>query len=130
MEGTTNLDHIDMRKVSQSVYGQFGKTSRDTSSTTNSPPSQSTFSGVFSHRSLSGPEFGNDLTNSGILFTHGSNEPNTSAESRVGSGSDKGIKRTRQFTPASAKAIDDEDEPRRSSPRGRNGLAEQIAEAN
>ncbi|KAI0424460.1 hypothetical protein F5Y09DRAFT_139426 [Xylaria sp. FL1042] len=130
MEGTTSLDHIDMRKVSQSVYGQIGKTSRDTSSTTNSPPSQSAFSGVFSHRSLSGPEFGNDLTNSGILFAHGSNEPITATDSRIGSGSDKGIKRTRQFTPASAKAIDDEDEPRRISPRNENGLGEQIAEAN
>ncbi|KAF2964610.1 hypothetical protein GQX73_g8966 [Xylaria multiplex] len=130
VEGTTSLDHIDMRKVSQSLYGQLGKTSRDTSTTSNSPPSQSTFSGAFSHRSLSGPEFGNDLTNSGILFTHGNTELNTATESRIGSGSDKGIKRTRQFTPASAKAIDDEDEPRRGSPRGRNGLGEQIGEGN
>ncbi|KAI1752017.1 hypothetical protein F4782DRAFT_547302 [Xylaria castorea] len=130
IEGTTNLDHIDMRKVSQSVYGQVGKTSRDTSSTSNSPPSQGTFSGFFSHRSFSGPEFGNDLTNSGILFTHGNVEPNVVTEGRIGSGSDKGAKRTRRFTPASAKAIDDEDEPRRNSPRGRNGQGEQVAEAN
>ncbi|GAW14638.1 hypothetical protein ANO14919_040410 [Xylariales sp. No.14919] len=128
VEATTSLDHIDMRKVSQSLYGQLGKTSRDTSSTSNSPPSQSTFSGVFSHRSFSGPEFGHDLTNSGILFD---TEPNTTiTEGRIISGSDKGIKRTRQFTPASAKAIDDEDEPRRGSPKSRNGLAEQIAEVN
>ncbi|KAI0468772.1 hypothetical protein F4859DRAFT_490268 [Xylaria cf. heliscus] len=126
VEGTTNLDHIDMRKVSQSVYGQVGKTSRDTS-TSNSPPS---FSGAFSNRSFSGPEFGNNLTNSGILFTQGNPEPNTATESRIGSGSDKGIKRTRQFTPASAKAIDDEDEPRRNSPRGRNGQGEPVAEGN
>ncbi|TGJ87149.1 hypothetical protein E0Z10_g1630 [Xylaria hypoxylon] len=130
MEGTTSLDHIEMRKVSQSLYGQLGKTSRDTSSTSNSPPSQSNFSGIFSHRSLSGPEFGNDLTNSGILFTHGNTEPNTATKSRIGSGSDKGIKRTRQFTPASAKAIDDEDEPRRGSPKGRNGLGEPIGKGN
>ncbi|KAJ8125301.1 hypothetical protein O1611_g8339 [Lasiodiplodia mahajangana] len=63
-----------------------------------------------------------------ILFTHGNIEPNPTTDSRIGSGSDKGIKRTRQFTPASAKAIDDEDEPRRSSPRGRSGLGEQVAE--
>ncbi|KAI8947973.1 hypothetical protein F4801DRAFT_483938 [Xylaria longipes] len=129
IEGTTSLDHIDMRKVSQSVYGQVGKTSRDTSSTTNSPPSQGTFSGAFSHRSFSGPEFGNDLTNSDILFTHGNAELNAVTEGRVGSGSDKGIKRTRQFTPASAKAIDDEDEPRRNSPRGQNRQVEQVADA-
>ncbi|KAI1307724.1 hypothetical protein F5Y03DRAFT_383645 [Xylaria venustula] len=130
MDIPVDLDHIDMRKVSQSVYGQLGKTSRDTSSITNSPPSQSTYSVAFSHRSISGPEFGNDLTNSGILFTHESNESTTTTESRIASGSDKGVKRTRQFTPASAKAIDDEDEPRRSSPRGRNAFVEQMAETN
>ncbi|KAI1125923.1 hypothetical protein F5Y10DRAFT_245923 [Nemania abortiva] len=128
IEGTANLDHIDMRKVSQSVYGHLDKTSRGTSSTSNSPPSQSAFSGVFSHRSFSGPEFGHDLTNSSILFTHGNAEPNAATDIRIGSGSDNGIKRTRQFTPASAKAIDDEDEPRRNSPRGRNGLGEEVAE--
>ncbi|KAI1186286.1 hypothetical protein F5B17DRAFT_441207 [Nemania serpens] len=128
MQGISNIDHIDMRKVSQSVYGQLGKTSRDTSSTSASPPSQGTFSGIFSHRSFSGPEFGNDLTNSGILFNHVNAEPTVAAEGRIVSSSDKGTKRTRQFTPASARAIDDEDEPRRSSPRGRNVLAEQPAE--
>ncbi|KAK5630112.1 hypothetical protein RRF57_005827 [Xylaria bambusicola] len=130
LEETTDLDHIDMRKVSQSVYSHLGKTSRDTSSTNNSPPSQSTFSGAYSQRSVSGAEFGNDLTNSGVLFAHGNNDPNPTTDIRIGSGSDKGIKRTRQFTPASAKAIDEEDEPRRSSPRGRNGLGEQVIEAN
>ncbi|GAP91511.1 putative NADH dehydrogenase -like protein [Rosellinia necatrix] len=130
IEGTPTIDHIDMRKVPQSVYGQLGKTSRDTSCTSNSPPSQSTFSGVFSRRSFSGPEFGNDLTNSGILFTHGTIEPHPATESRITSGSDKGIKRTRQFTPASGKAIDDEDEPRRTSSRGQNGLGNQVAEPN
>ncbi|KAI0114076.1 hypothetical protein GGR51DRAFT_505438 [Nemania sp. FL0031] len=128
IENGVNLDHIDMRKVSQSVYGHPDKTSRGTSSTSNSPPSQSTFSGVFSHRSFSGPEFGHDLTNSGILFAHENTESNPVTDSRIGSGSDKGTKRTRQFTPASAKVIDDEDEPRRGSPRGRNGLGEQVAE--
>jgi hypothetical protein len=125
-----NLDHIDMRKVSQSVYNNLGQVSRDTSSTTNSPPSHSTFSGIFSHRSHSGPEFGNELTNSGLQFTYGNTELNAAAESRICSGSDKAIKRTRQFTPASAKAIDDEDEPRRSSPRVRSGLSDQIVEVN
>ncbi|KAI1358161.1 hypothetical protein F5Y08DRAFT_125825 [Xylaria arbuscula] len=129
LEPTTNLDHIDMRKVSQSVYSQFSQASRDISSTSNSPPSHSTFSGAYSQASVSGGDFGNDLTNSGI-FTHGSTDPNPTMDVRISSGSDKGIKRTRQFTPASAKAIDEEDEPRRNSPRGRNGLAEQIIEAN
>jgi hypothetical protein len=130
IEGTTNLDHIDMRKVSQSVYNEVDKVSRDTSSTTDMPPSQSTFSGVFSQRSHSGPEFGNDLTNSGILFSHVNTDSHVAAENRIGSGSDKALRRTRQFTPASAKVIDDEDEPRRGSPRGRTGLGEQGAEWN
>ncbi|KAI1820150.1 hypothetical protein F4861DRAFT_543223 [Xylaria intraflava] len=126
---TTNLEHIDMRKVSQSVHSQLGKVSRDTSNTSNSPPSQSTFSGIFSQRSLSGPEFGDDLTNSAILFTHGNMESNVAAECRIGSNCEKAVKRPRQFTPASAKAIDDEDEPRRSSPRVRAGFGEQVGEA-
>ncbi|KAI2626352.1 hypothetical protein GGS21DRAFT_270265 [Xylaria nigripes] len=126
---TTNLEHIDMRKVSQSVYGQLGKVSRDASNT-NSPPGQTTFSSAFSQRSLSGPEFGDDLTNSAIIFTHGNMESSMMAESRTGSNSEKTIKRPRQFTPASSKAIDDEDEPRLSSPRSRNGLVEQRGEVN
>lgn len=129
-EGTAHLDHVDMRKVSQAVYNDLGKASRDASSTTNSPPSHGAFSGVFSHRSISGPEFGNDLTNVGMLFSHGNAESNASTESRICSGPDKTIRRSRQFTPASAKAIDDEDEPRRSSPRGRTGLSEQVVEWN
>ncbi|KAI8628010.1 hypothetical protein F5Y19DRAFT_486329 [Xylariaceae sp. FL1651] len=124
---TAHSDHIDIRKLSQSVFNQQGKASRDTSITSNTTPSQSTFSGVFSHRSHSGPEFGNDLTNSGNMFTHGNDDSKATADSRTGSGADKSIKRTRQFTPASVKAIDDEDEPRRSSPRGQTSLGDQIS---
>ncbi|KAI0195445.1 hypothetical protein F4808DRAFT_464266 [Astrocystis sublimbata] len=126
---TTNLDHIDMRKVSQSVYGQLGKITRHISNASNSP-SQGSFSGAFSQRSHSGPDFGIDCTNSGNPFTHHNAEPKTGTECRIGSGSDKGPKRHRQFTPASAKAIDDEDEPRRNSPRCRNVQGAQLAEAN
>jgi len=125
-----DIDHIDMRKVSQSVYGPPGKTGQNTISATNSPPSQGAFSGVFSHRSLSALEFGNDLTNSGLLYGNTNVEPSVGTDSRVGSGSDKATKRTRQFTPASAKAIDDEDEPRRSSPRQHAGMGEQVAPNN
>ncbi|CAJ2500878.1 Uu.00g037310.m01.CDS01 [Anthostomella pinea] len=113
-ESTSGLEHIDMRKVSQSAFSNVGKDSRDTS-TTNSPPSQRTFSGVFSHRSISGGEFGHDLTNVVNSFTRPSGDPAVSGNLNT----DKFSKRTRHFTPASAKAIDDEDEPRRSSPRVR-----------
>ncbi|KAH9902343.1 hypothetical protein F4778DRAFT_120978 [Xylariomycetidae sp. FL2044] len=117
---TPTSEHADMRKVSQSAFGTIGQESGE-ASTTNSPPGHRTFSGVFSQRSTSVGEFGNELTNMVNSLT----QPNVDATSgtsggndaRLGSSSDKGVKRTRHFTPASAKVIDDEDEPRRSSPR-------------
>lgn len=109
--------------------------SRDTSSN-NSPPSSRTFSGVFSQHSGSAGDFGQNLTNFNAFSqpTKDVSTPGASGvigEPRVGSGmgpgSDKGTKRTRHFTPASSKAIDDEDEPRRSSPRVRVGFGEEMA---
>jgi hypothetical protein len=50
---------------------------------------------------------------------------NIIAMEQLGSGS----KRTRQFTPASARVIDEEDEPRRTSPRARiAGYGGEIAD--
>ncbi|KAI0391139.1 hypothetical protein F5Y17DRAFT_468457 [Xylariaceae sp. FL0594] len=126
-EDKMDMNHIDMRKVSQAVYGQPDRNAQGRVSATHSPQSQDTFPGGFSHRPLSALEFGNDLTNSGILYGNSNVESNISSlgiDSRVGSGSDKAARRTRQFTPASAKAIDDEDEPRRSSPRHRAVVGE------
>lgn len=60
---------------------------------------------TFSRRTSAG-EFGRDITNTA--------SPN---QTLAGSGGEKGTKRSRNFTPASAKAIDEEDEPRRASPR-------------
>lgn len=71
---------------------------------------------TFSRRG-SGAEFGRDITN-----TESPNQTYAGVAALgtgSGSGSDKGTKRSRNFTPASAKAIDEEDEPRRASPRVR-----------
>ncbi|KAI0154915.1 hypothetical protein GGR57DRAFT_502104 [Xylariaceae sp. FL1272] len=134
MNDTTNpntslLDHVDMRKVSQPAFGQLGKLSRDTGTSNDSPSSQNAFS-AYSNRSLSGPDFGQDLTNTGPLASYVTHDMSAPTETRIGSVSDRNIKRTRQFTPASAKAIDDEDEPRRSSPRVRIGSGGQAPEVN
>ncbi|KAI1338668.1 hypothetical protein F5Y15DRAFT_424935 [Xylariaceae sp. FL0016] len=129
IQNTPIVGHIDMRKVSQTGYSDASKGSRDASNN-NSPPSQSTFSGVFSHRSISAGDFGNDLTNVNNVFTNPSTdldlETSLMADHRARVGSEKGVKRTRQFTPASAKAIDDEDEPHRSSPRARIGFDDEL----
>ncbi|KAK7717265.1 hypothetical protein SLS64_002755 [Diaporthe eres] len=74
-------------------------------------------SGPTFSRHGSGPEFGRDIAN-----TESPNQTYAGVAALgtgPGIGSDKGIKRSRNFTPASAKAIDEEDEPRRASPRVR-----------
>ncbi|KAI0022978.1 hypothetical protein F4780DRAFT_121468 [Xylariomycetidae sp. FL0641] len=128
---TPIVDHHEMRKVSQSAFGHLGKDSREASTGTSSP-SQRAFSGMYSHRSMSGGDFGHELTNVTHAFGHAIGDPTLSGianpDVRVGSGSDKGIKRTRNFTPASARVIDDEDEPRRGSPRLRIGLGDTLGE--
>lgn len=74
-------------------------------------------SGLTSSRRGSAGEFGRDITNTA--------SPNqtyagvAALGSGSGSGSEKGTKRSRNFTPASTKAIDEEDEPRQASPRVR-----------
>lgn len=73
-------------------------------------------SGLAYSRHPSSGEFGSSLTNQA---TPNQTYAGVTASGTVpgsGSGSEKGIKRSRTFTPSS-KAIDDEDEPRRASPR-------------
>lgn len=68
----------------------------------------------YSRRTSAG-DFGVDMTNRAT-----SNETYAgvaACRNITGSGSEQGTKRCRNFTPASAKAIDEEDEPRRVSPR-------------
>lgn len=66
-------------------------------------------------RGTSMGEFGIDMTN---RATSNETYAGVAACGNItGSGSEKGTKRSRNFTPASAKAIDEEDEPRRVSPK-------------
>lgn len=96
-----------VRKFSQ-TNNAFGVIGNRADSSSSAP--------TYSRRTSAG-EFGTEITNQAT--------PNhtyagvAASGNPPGSSSEKGAKRTRNFTPASAKAIDEEDEPRRVSPRMR-----------
>lgn len=127
-DNLSSNDHSEMRKVSQTSFSNLGKETRETSAN-NSPPSQSAFSGVFSHRSTSAGDFGNDLTN---VFTHSSMDSHgiddASSDGRIMNGSEKGIKRTRHFTPGSGRVVGDDCETLIKSPRVQVELDDQFGE--
>ncbi|ROW00020.1 hypothetical protein VPNG_08359 [Cytospora leucostoma] len=101
-----------IRKFSQ-TSNAFGAIVTDPLDTSGSGPTIS--------RLPSAGEFGRDMTNTA---TPNQTYAGVAASGAVpGSGSDKGTKRSRNFTPASAKVIDVEDEPRRASPRMRVATA-------
>ncbi|KAK6076915.1 hypothetical protein SCUP234_06984 [Seiridium cupressi] len=88
------------------------------SSSTSSPPSARTFSGVFSSRSASGiAEFGQNLTNVNPVATFINPDSN----------GDKTAKRSRHATPASNRALEDDDVPKRSTPQVKIGFGEDPA---
>lgn len=94
-----------IRKFSQPINA-FGVIGQDRDSSGTGP--------TYSRRTSFG-EFGVNITNQA---TPGQTYAGVAASGAApSSGSDKGNKRGRNFTPASAKAIDEEDEPRRASPR-------------
>ncbi|KAI8959610.1 hypothetical protein F5Y11DRAFT_350363 [Daldinia sp. FL1419] len=107
---SSTIDQAEMRKMPQPSLSNLGKETQDTSSN-NSPPSQGAFSGVFSHRSTSATDFGNDLTNCTNAFPHSGMDSHicsdAAPEIRIIGCSDKGSKRTHHFTPGSVKTIDD-----------------------
>ncbi|OTA64879.1 hypothetical protein K449DRAFT_421404 [Hypoxylon sp. EC38] len=119
VEGASSIEHVEMRKVSQSSFGNIDKENQDTSAN-NSPPSQSAFSGVFSRRSISGGDFSNDLTNVTNGFTRSNMDPHASCDAnpdaRITSASEKGTKRSRHFTHGSGKSIDGDVESLSKSP--------------
>ncbi|KAI2473682.1 hypothetical protein F4781DRAFT_441016 [Annulohypoxylon bovei var. microspora] len=125
------INHIDMRKVSQSSFSNLCKESQDTSAN-NSPPSQSAFSGVFSHRSTSAVDFGNDLTNVANVFTSSNMDSHTCGDANtdacVINRPEKSIKRPRHFTPGSARVIDDDVEALTNSPRVQVELDDHFGE--
>ncbi|ROV96537.1 hypothetical protein VMCG_07835 [Cytospora schulzeri] len=101
-----------IRKFSQ-TSNAFGVIGSDRTDSGGSGP-------TFSRRTSAG-EFGRDITNA---VSPNQTYAGVAASGVVpGSGSDKGTMRSRNFTPASARAIDAEDEPRRSSPKMRVATA-------
>ncbi|KAI0173431.1 hypothetical protein GGR52DRAFT_387052 [Hypoxylon sp. FL1284] len=113
-ERTSANDEAEMRKTSESSQSTLGKENQ-LLGVAYSPPGQSTFSGVFSNRSGSAGDFGNDLTNTAnapsvftqpTLVSH--EDGDSSPDSRGTEGPEKSVKRNRHFTPASSKMADDD----------------------
>lgn len=137
---TSLLDHLDMRKVSQAVFGgtsdNFGQSqvyengengSREASSGTSPQPSSRAFSGVFSQRSGSGSDLAKKLNNTNS-FTRANAEVSTpTSMGKIGDvdllGSGKGTKRTRHLTPTGSNVYQD---ATRSTPRVRVGFGEAM----
>ncbi len=109
-------DLAETRKFSQAPFGIIGSGLSGASSTraSSSPPSSGPAFSAAASRNNSGGEFGANITN----MVDPPQSLSAGKNSRCPS-SEKAVKRSRYFTPASAKAIDDEDEPRRPSPRVR-----------
>lgn len=125
------VDHAGPRKPMKSIFGPIQQKdmcnqSREPS-LTNSPPSSRSFSGFFSNRSSSGGEYGQGLANVNPVNTFNQATLDVSTPSIAPSSGEKGVKRSRRTTPASVRAIDDEDEPRRSTPRVKIGFGEGMA---
>jgi hypothetical protein len=134
---TLATDHMDTRKFSQQLFNGTPTTGSSivldptTSShpqggspSSTSPTSTGTvFSSQVVSRAGSGGDLGTVLGNLGNLRTGGSTPlplRNTSAGAlNAGGVGASGRKRNREFTPASSKAIDDEDQPLRPSPHAR-----------
>lgn len=139
------VDHVEKRKFSQSAFGFAASATPSHMAPTqqlqhiqaqalsrvvsDSPSDRPAFS-TGGSRAASAGEFGANLTNvsessipvapmAGVATTASTSPATTLTQNNVNI--DKGAKRSRTFTATSAKAIDDEDEPRRVSPRQRTG---------
>ncbi|KAK3689924.1 hypothetical protein B0T22DRAFT_182222 [Podospora appendiculata] len=121
---TPPTEHFETRKFSQPVFGPGAMASGNpmpSSASESTSVDSPSLRGVFSAsgaRNTPVSDFGSSITNVNAnlnpLMESASNTLNMGLGSNSG-----GIKRTRNFTPASAKAIDEEDEPRRASPHVR-----------
>ncbi|KAI1760716.1 hypothetical protein GGR53DRAFT_66107 [Hypoxylon sp. FL1150] len=127
-EQTTSSDQVERRKISQ-TYSNLGKENQ-VNSAAHSPPSQSTFSGVFSNRSGSAGDFGNDLTNVSSMFTQPTMDSqidsDASTDARGMGCPEKSVKRTRHFTPASSKMTGDDGKTLLRSPSVQDVLDEHF----
>lgn len=103
---TSGQDHQEMRRVSQQMCMPSGASLPvcTVSSQVNSPEPVQRVSSL-----------GRELS-AGVSNLSTSDTPLSAAS---GNSVEKGTKRARQFTPASARVMDEEDEPRRGSPRVR-----------
>lgn len=108
----------DIRKFSQPLFNAVPSMFNTTASTS---PCSAAFTSATASRKASNPDFGPNL---GAIGTGATTVPlrNSSAASLNAAGLGSGRKRTRNFTPASSKAIDDEDQPLRPSPHMRTSF--------
>ncbi|KAH6657508.1 hypothetical protein BKA67DRAFT_655772 [Truncatella angustata] len=115
---TTGLVSTDFATtLTNSLLNQPAPALRKTNSL-QSPASARTFSGVFSSRSASGTaDFGQDLANVNPVTTFMNADSN----------GDKVPKRSRNATPASHRALDEDEEPKRSTPHVRIGFGDDMA---
>ncbi|KAI4601499.1 hypothetical protein KJ359_011628 [Pestalotiopsis sp. 9143b] len=112
-----NLIHSEFATtLTSSLLNQPMPASTHKCSTPSSPPSSRTFSGVFSSRSGStGDDLGHSIASvnpAATLINPGSGK--------------KAAKRSRHATPASVRALEEEEEPRQSTPRIRIGFGESM----
>ncbi|KAK3376803.1 hypothetical protein B0T24DRAFT_229909 [Lasiosphaeria ovina] len=121
---TPHAEHVEVRKFTQP---EFSLGPRDSDSPMPSGPenmdgaSPSNMQSVFASggsRNVSAAEFGSNITNFSMgSVNHG--DASVGVPNMGVGNSNLGMKRTRNFTPVSAKVIDEEDEPRRASPHVR-----------
>ena len=123
---TPQTSQLGSRKSSQSIFnveprGRTASASGGAPSMHNSPSlnAQRIFSTTLSN-TPSMDDFGTNITNI-INMSQDGLHPSTECSKISSNVPTIGVKRTRAFTPASARAIDEEDEPRRASPLLRLG---------
>lgn len=113
----TSSIHSPSSNLSPSVDAQIRKFSQTSNAFGAIGSDRDSGSGPTYSRRTSAGDFGVNITNQA---TPNQTYAGIAVSGNVsGSGSEKGTKRGRTFTPASAKAIDEEDEPRRASPKMR-----------
>lgn len=111
--------HDDIRKFSQPLFGAAPGIFSTTASTS---PCSAAFTSSTASRNASNTDFGSGLGAIGSVGTPMPLRNSSAASLNAGGMVGSGRKRARNFTPASSKAIDDEDQPLRPSPHMRAGF--------
>ncbi|KAK0625478.1 hypothetical protein B0T17DRAFT_492555 [Bombardia bombarda] len=124
-QSTPRVDQVETRKFSQPVFGLSGvgsgvpmTPSAPDMAGGNSPGLQVTFS-TSDSRNIASAEYGSNIMNNTTTMPNRLGESSTSTPDLGFGGNNTGMKRTQNFTPVSAKVIDQEDEPRQASPNVR-----------